>query len=69
MSGLQTCVSKHCKTEMENVAVFPVPDCALKNDNKRELVYSVNTNCNFAIIKNNMRDSKLFKETLNQTIA
>lgn len=26
-----TCISKHCRTEMENVAVFPVPDCDLRN--------------------------------------
>lgn len=26
-----TCMSKHCRTEMENVAVFPVPDCDLRN--------------------------------------
>ena len=26
----RTCVSRHCKIEIENVAVFPVPDWALK---------------------------------------
>lgn len=26
-----TCISRHCRTEMENVAVFPVPDCDLRN--------------------------------------
>lgn len=26
-----TCISRHCSTEMENVAVFPVPDCDLRN--------------------------------------
>lgn len=26
-----TCMSRHCRTDIENVAVFPVPDCDLRD--------------------------------------